>query len=117
MKFDGYIASDFMWARLLRETCRIQVFHGVAGKYGFDALTVSMRDWHRLFFINRRRLRNYVKAGVIDADNPAIRLVGYPKVDCLVDGSLRRTRSSIRWGSIRPAGRFSTRRPGQPSRL
>ena len=27
MKFDAYIASDFMWARLLRETCRIQMFH------------------------------------------------------------------------------------------
>ena len=90
MKFDAYIASDFMWARLLRETCRIQMFHGVAGKYGFDAPTVSMRDWDRLFFINRRRLRNYVKAGVIDADSPAIRLVGYPKADCLVDGSLQR---------------------------
>ena len=90
MKFDAYIASDFMWARLLRQTCRIQVFHGVAGKYGFDAPTVSMRDWDQLFFINRRRLRNYVKAGVVDADSRAIRLIGYPKVDCLVDGSLNR---------------------------
>ena len=90
MKFDAYIASDFMWARLLRETCRIQVFHGVAGKYGFDAPTVSMREWDQLFFINRRRLQNYIKAGVVDADSPAIRLIGYPKVDCLVDGSLHR---------------------------
>jgi hypothetical protein len=90
MKFDAYIASDFMWARLLRATHHVQVFHGVAGKYGFDAPTVSMREWHRLFFINRRRLRNYIKAGAVDADSPAIRLIGYPKVDCLVDGSLRR---------------------------
>lgn len=90
MKFDAYIASDFMWARLLRKACRIQVFHGVAGKYGFDAPTVSMREWDQLYFINRRRLRNYVKAGVVDADSPAIRLIGYPKVDCLVDGSLNR---------------------------
>ena len=90
MKFDAYIASDFMWARLLRKTCRIQVFHGVAGKYGFDAPTASMREWDQLFFINRRRLRNYIKAGVVDADSPAIRLIGYPKVDCLVDGSLNR---------------------------
>jgi len=90
MKFDAYLASDFMWARLLRETCRIQVFHGVGGKYGFDAPTESMRDWHRLFFVNQRRLRNFIKAGAIDDDSPAIRLVGFPKVDCLVDGSLRR---------------------------
>lgn len=90
MRFDAYLASDFMWARLLRETCRIQVFHGVGGKYGFDAPTESMRDWHRLFFVNHRRLRNFIKAGAIDADSPAIRLVGFPKVDCLVNGSLQR---------------------------
>ena len=90
MKFDAYVASDYMWARLLRDTCRIQTFHGVAGKYGFDAPTESLRCWDRLFFVNRRRLRNIVKAGAIDPDSPAIRLVGFPKVDCLVDGSLER---------------------------
>ena len=88
--FDAYLASDFMWTRHLRRPCRIQMFHGVGGKYGFDAPTESMRMWDRLFFVNRRRLANFVKAGAIDADSPAIRLVGMPKVDCLVDGSLRR---------------------------
>jgi CDP-glycerol glycerophosphotransferase (TagB/SpsB family) len=90
MKFDAYVASDFMWARLLRDTCRIQIFHGVGGKYGFDAPTESMREWNRLFFVNRRRLNNYIAHGAIDAESPAIRLVGYPKGDCLVDGSLNR---------------------------
>jgi CDP-glycerol glycerophosphotransferase (TagB/SpsB family) len=90
-RFDAYVASDFMWARLLRETRRIQVFHGVGGKYGFDAPTESMREWDRLFFVNRRRLTNFIKAGAIDADSPAIRLIGYPKADCLVDGSIDRS--------------------------
>ena len=90
MKFDAYLASDFMWAALLRDTCRIQTFHGVGGKYGFDAPTTSMREWDRLFFVNRRRLANFIKAGAIDGDSPAIRLIGYPKADCLVDGSLDR---------------------------
>jgi CDP-glycerol glycerophosphotransferase (TagB/SpsB family) len=88
--FDAYIASDFMWTRHLKRPCRIQMFHGVGGKYGFDAPTQSMRVWDRLLFVNRRRLRNFVKAGAIDADSPAIRLVGMPKVDCLVDGSINR---------------------------
>ncbi|HEV3485059.1 MAG TPA: CDP-glycerol glycerophosphotransferase family protein [Vicinamibacterales bacterium] len=90
MKFEAYVASDFMWALLPRGTRRIQVFHGVGGKYGFDAPTKSMREWHRLFFVNERRLRNFVVAGAIDADSPAIRLVGMPKVDCLVDGTYSR---------------------------
>lgn len=90
MKFDAYVASDFMWAALPRGTCRIQVFHGVGGKYGFDAPTTSMRDWDRLFFVNQRRLRNFVRAGAIDPDSAAIRLVGMPKADCLVNGTFRR---------------------------
>jgi CDP-glycerol glycerophosphotransferase (TagB/SpsB family) len=90
VKFDAYVASDFMWAPLLRETARVQVFHGVGGKYGFDAPDRSMREWHRLFFVNERRLRNFVRCGAIDADSPAVRLVGMPKVDCLVDGTFSR---------------------------
>lgn len=90
MRFDAYVASDFMWQPLPRGTRRIQVFHGVGGKYGFDAPTTSMRAWDRIFFVNERRLRNFVKAGAIDADSPAIRLVGYPKVDALVNGAWTR---------------------------
>jgi CDP-glycerol glycerophosphotransferase (TagB/SpsB family) len=89
-KFDAYITSDFTWTSLPRGTCRIQMFHGVGGKYGFDAPTESLRAWHRLFFVNQRRLRNCIAAGALDAGSPAIRLIGMPKVDCLVDGSLER---------------------------
>jgi CDP-glycerol:poly(glycerophosphate) glycerophosphotransferase len=90
MKFDAYVASDFMWASLPRGTQRVQVFHGVGGKYGFDVPDKSMRDWDRLFFVNERRLRNFIAAGAIEPDSSAIRLIGMPKVDCLVDGTFER---------------------------
>jgi CDP-glycerol glycerophosphotransferase (TagB/SpsB family) len=90
MRFDAYVASDFMWASLPRGTRRVQVFHGVGGKYGFDAPTTSMREWDRLFFVNERRLNNFVAAGAIDRDSPAIRLIGMPKTDCLVDDTFSR---------------------------
>jgi hypothetical protein len=90
MRFDAYLTSDFMWTPLPRGTCRIQMFHGVGGKYGFDAPSESMRVWDRLFFVNRRRLDNCIAAGALDADSAAIRLIGMPKVDCLVDGSIDR---------------------------
>ena len=89
-RWDVYLTSDFMWATLPRGAVRIQMFHGVAGKYGFDAPTESMRQWDRLFFVNERRLRNFVASGAIDADSPAATLIGMPKVDCLVDGSMQR---------------------------
>ena len=90
VKFDAYLTSDFTWTRLLHDTCRIQMFHGVGGKYGFDAPTEPLNAWRRLFFVNRRRLNNCIASGALDADSPAIRMIGMPKVDCLVDGSLER---------------------------
>jgi CDP-glycerol glycerophosphotransferase (TagB/SpsB family) len=90
--FDAYLTADFLWARLPRGTRRVQTFHGVAGKYRreYDSPGESMRCWDRLFFINKRRLKNFIDSGAIDADSPAIRLIGMPRVDCLVDGSLER---------------------------
>jgi len=89
-KWSAYLTSDFTWATLPRGTARVQMFHGVAGKYAFDAPTGSMRQWDRLFFVNQRRLTNFVRSGAIDEGSAAARLVGMPKVDCLVDGTLRR---------------------------
>ena len=89
-KWAAYLTSDFTWATLPRGTARVQIFHGVAGKYDFDAPTESMRGWDRLFFVNQRRLSNFVKSGVIVEGSPVARLVGMPKVDCLVDGTFQR---------------------------
>src|ERR1041384_8662250 len=92
MKFAACLASDFIWMSLPRGTRRVQMFHGVAGKYTnvYDTPAESVRGWDRLFFINQRRLRNFVRSGALDANSKAARLVGMPKVDCLVDGSLER---------------------------
>jgi CDP-glycerol glycerophosphotransferase (TagB/SpsB family) len=93
-RFDAYIAADQMWATLPRGAPRVFMFHGVAGKYAdvYDRPSFSMRQWDRIFFINRRRLENFINAGAIDADSKSARLIGYPKLDCLVDGSLDRDR-------------------------
>ena len=93
-KFDGYINTDFWdmtW--LPRRTRRVHFFHGVAGKYGLDApvrIAPIVATFDRLMFPNRDRLRSYAEAGLIDGDSPQAALIGYPKVDCLVDGSLNR---------------------------
>jgi CDP-glycerol glycerophosphotransferase (TagB/SpsB family) len=91
-RFDAYLAADFVWASLPRGTARVQMFHGVAGKFSreYDRPDRSMRQWHRLFFINGRRLENYIATGAIDRDSASSRLVGMPKSDCLLDGTLTR---------------------------
>jgi hypothetical protein len=92
MQFDVYLAADFLWMKLPRGARRVQTFHGVAGKYRtvYDSPKENMRSWDRLFFINERRLQHFIECGAIDADSPAARLIGMPKLDCLVDGSLQR---------------------------
>lgn len=92
MRFDAFITADLPWVNLPRGTRRVFMFHGVAGKYAnvYDSPDRSMREWDRLYFINRRRMRNFIASGAIDFDSPAARLVGYPKLDCLVNGSLKR---------------------------
>jgi len=78
----------------------VQTFHGVAGKYKtvYDSPSESMRSWDRLFFINERRLRHFVDCGAIDEDSQAARLIGMPKLDCLVDGSLKRDELLLEMG-------------------
>ena len=92
MQFDVYLAADFLWINLPRGARRVQTFHGVAGKYRtvYDAPSQSMREWDRLFFINELRLRHYIDCGAIDEGSEAACLIGMPKLDCLVDGSLKR---------------------------
>lgn len=91
-RFDAYLAADFVWLPLPRGTRRVQTFHGVAGKYRtvYDGPSRPMPEWDRFFFINEHRWRRFVESGAIPADSPAARLVGMPRVDCLVDGSLDR---------------------------
>jgi glycosyltransferase involved in cell wall biosynthesis len=94
MKFDAYINADFWnmtW--LPRQTRRLHLFHGVAGKYGLDApvnVAPVVASFDRLLFANHDRLKRYADAGLVDPESPRAALVGYPKVDCLVDGSLDR---------------------------
>src|SRR5215204_5415356 len=119
MHFDAYLTADFLWARLPRGTRRVQTFHGVAGKYRtvYDSPADSMRGWDRLFFINKRRLQNFIDTGAIDANSPAIRLIGMPRLDCLLDGTLQRDRILTSLGSIRLVRLCCMRRRGPGIRL
>jgi hypothetical protein len=108
MKPDVYINTD-LWSMtwLHRRTRRVHLFHGVAGKYGLDApveLKAAIRTFDRILFPNRDRLESYVAAGLVDTGSGVAVLAGYPKVDCLVDGSLdgAAIRAGLRLDRSRP---------------
>jgi glycosyltransferase involved in cell wall biosynthesis len=106
MKVDAYVNTDFWdmtW--LHRRTRRVHFFHGVAGKYGLDAptdLAPTISAFDCLMFANADRRTRYIDAGLVPDDDLKAALVGYPKLDRLVDGSLDR-REIVRQLALDPA--------------
>ena len=66
---------------------RMNFFHGVAGKYNLDDpshLPIGFEVYDRVAFVNADRMQRYLKLGIL-APRVAS-LVGYPKLDALVNG-------------------------------
>lgn len=99
-KWDMCVNTDFFeMANLRRRTKRVHLFHGVAGKYGLDAPVDFAREiasFTCLMFSNQDRMRRYIQAGLVPDDGRTAALVGYPKLDALVDGSLDRAAIAAR---------------------
>ena len=73
--------------RLRRCRRRANFFHGMAGKYDLDSpghLPIGFNEYDRVAFINADRMQRYLDAGIVERE--AAVLVGYPKVDALVNG-------------------------------
>lgn len=87
-RWDLYLSAD-PWTRpTLRRCARYaNVFHGVAGKYDLDNpahLPIAFDQFDRVLFINRDRMDRYLSSGVVSRERAV--LVGFPKVDRLVNG-------------------------------
>lgn len=92
--WDLAVNTDF-WEMSPLRRCRdrVHVFHGVAGKYGLDApvdLAREIATFSCLMFPNQDRLQRYVEAGLVASDPRSAALVGYPKADAVLDGTLSR---------------------------
>jgi hypothetical protein len=73
--------------RLRRCRRRANFFHGMAGKYDLDSpssLPIGFDVFDRVAFVNEDRMRRYLDAGIVRGS--AAVLIGYPKVDALVNG-------------------------------
>ncbi len=87
-RWDLYLSAD-PWTRPTLHRCArsANVFHGVAGKYDLDNpahLPIAFHQFDRVLFINRDRMERYLTAGLVSRDRAV--LVGFPKLDRLVNG-------------------------------
>jgi hypothetical protein len=87
-RVDLLITAD-PWSPPLVQRCyrRMNFFHGVAGKYNLDDphhLPIGFDVYDRVAFVNADRMERYLKLNVLKPG--AASLVGYPKLDALVNG-------------------------------
>jgi len=86
-RWDLYISPDIlMMAR--RARFRIHTFHGVSFKG--KAFTDKVLKFDRLFVVGPYMQRRFVEKGILAESDPRLAMVGMPKLDPLVDGSLQR---------------------------
>jgi hypothetical protein len=110
-RFDLYLNGDpWAAARLRRCARRINFFHGVAGKYNLDqpeGLPLGFEYYDHVAFINRDRMQRYLAAGIVTPRQAV--LVGYPKLDRLVNGAYDRdqVRRSLGLSPRRPAALYA----------
>lgn len=98
-RFALYLNADpWAAARLRRCAHRINFFHGVAGKYDLDrptGLPMGFGIYDSVAFINQDRMQRYLEAEIVTSRQAV--LVGYPKLDALVNGGIdgSRVRASL----------------------
>jgi len=84
---DLYISPDIMMLAR-RARFRIHTFHGVSFKG--KAYTEKVLDYDRLFIVGPYMKRRFVEKEILADNDPRMAMVGMPKLDPLVDGSLHR---------------------------
>jgi hypothetical protein len=109
-RFDLLINAD-PWNPVPLRRCRhrINFFHGVAGKYDLDCpagLPAGFETYSRVAFANVDRMQRYLDARIVTRDQAL--LVGYPKLDALVNGAYGRVevRRSLGLDPNRPTALF-----------
>lgn len=89
--YDVYVSSN-QSSRMQPKNSRVsvQVFHGVS--FRNFAVNPAYLRFDKLFFPGRYMMEQYISRGYLTEGDPRIELMGMPKLDRLVDGSLDRDR-------------------------
>jgi hypothetical protein len=110
-RVDLLIGSD-PWSVPTLRRCRrrINFFHGVAGKYDLEDpshLPIGFDLYDRVAFVNADRMQRYIARGIIPPDKAV--LVGFPKLDPLVNGHIDgdAVRKRLGLASGRPTALFA----------
>lgn len=87
--YEVYVSSN-QSSRLQPKNSRlsVQIYHGVS--FRNFAVNSEYLRFDKLFFPGRYMMEQYVARGYLKPDDPRIEIMGMPKLDRLVDGTIRR---------------------------
>lgn len=86
LHFDLYLSPDMAPVGARRARCKVHLFHGVSFKGASISPKALVHD--RLFLFGEYQRRRFVEKGIVAEGDPRLVVTGWPKLDCLVDGSL-----------------------------
>ena len=83
--FDMYITPTYHLVKG-RQKVKVQTFHSTS----FRNVSISKEalSYDKLFMTGNYMKQEFVKRGILEADDPRIEIIGMPQIDCLVDGSI-----------------------------
>ena len=88
MQFDIFISPEMPIYGGNRAKIKIHIFHGVSFKGG--SISKEVFKYDKLFLYGEYQKRQFVERGILKEDDKRFEMIGMPKLDCLVDGSLDR---------------------------
>ena len=86
--YDAYVSPDFHLTGR-RAKCKVHMFHGVSMRN--FAINERVLDFDKLFLLGPSMERKFLERGILQADDPRIERVGFPKLDAVLDGKHDRT--------------------------
>jgi hypothetical protein len=109
-RYDMFIACNFR-TRPWRARWKVQTYHGVSPVNSFLKKPRRILKYDRLFLYGPHMKRRLIETGTLPEDDPRMMVIGWPKLDALVDGSLDRERILTECG-LDPARRTVLYAPG-----
>lgn len=84
---DLYISAD-MFIACKYAKIKIHIFHGVSFKG--KAYSEQIKKYDRIFLIGNYMKRTFIQKGILKEDDPRMVMIGMPKTDPLINGSLNK---------------------------
>jgi hypothetical protein len=88
-RYDLFLSPEMKMAGCRKAAPRVHMFHGLSFKGA--SISPKVLEYDRVWLFGQYHRDRFLEKGIMKGeDDPRFQMIGFPKVDCLVDGSLIR---------------------------